>query len=233
MSSDSAAGMDLARQGETRPVLRLLDSVFGFVVWAVHLLIIYVATAVACQVGLGSQPNSVQVTVVGILCVVTLAVAGIVVWHAIRRYRAAEGDARSRFSRADRRRSRCRGGIGHPLAAHAAPDGASCAGSSGDARRVSTSHHVSGFTVSWPVCCLSSRGRARRYGPTSPESSPPTPSGPRGPSSRWCSWRWSDFMGVCAWRATAVVGRGGQYPRAVAGERVVVCRRSSGYRSWR
>jgi hypothetical protein len=87
MSSDSAVGADLAPPGEARPVLRLLDSVFGFVVWAVHLLIVYVATAVACQLGLGSQPGSVQATVVGILCVVTLAVAGIVVWHAIRRYR--------------------------------------------------------------------------------------------------------------------------------------------------
>jgi len=86
MSSDSAIGTDRAQQGQPTPVVRLLDSVFGFVLWAVHLLIVYVATAVACQIGLGSQPRRVQSTVVGILCVVTLAVAGIVVWHAIRRY---------------------------------------------------------------------------------------------------------------------------------------------------
>ncbi len=87
MCSDSAAGADLAPQSETaRPVYRLLDSVFGFVVWAAHLLVVYIATAVACQLGLGSQPGSVQSTVVGILCVVTLGAAAAVVWHAIRRY---------------------------------------------------------------------------------------------------------------------------------------------------
>ena len=51
------------------------------------LLVVYVASAVACQLGLGSQPGSVQSSVVGALCIVTLAAAAIVVWHAILRYR--------------------------------------------------------------------------------------------------------------------------------------------------
>ena len=87
MRSDSVAGAELEPQREVGGLPRLLDSVFGFGVWAVHLLIVYVASAVACQVGLGSQPGSVQSGVVGTLCVVTLAAAAIVVWHGIRRYR--------------------------------------------------------------------------------------------------------------------------------------------------
>ena len=87
MRSDSAAGAKLEPQDDGGGLSRLLDSVFGFVVWAVHLLIVYVSTAVACQLGLGSQPSSVQSTAVATLCLVTFATAAIVVWHAIRRYR--------------------------------------------------------------------------------------------------------------------------------------------------
>ena len=47
--------------------------------WAGHLLVVYVASAVACQLGLGSQASSVQSSVVGALCIVTLAAAAIVV----------------------------------------------------------------------------------------------------------------------------------------------------------
>ena len=87
MHSGSAADAELDRRTENGGVFRLLDSVFGFGVWAVHLLIVYVASAVACQLGLGSQPRSVQSSVVAALCIVTLAATAIVVWHAILRYR--------------------------------------------------------------------------------------------------------------------------------------------------
>jgi hypothetical protein len=87
MHSDSAADARLDRPRDDGGIGRLLDSVFGFGVWAVHLLIVYVATAVACQLGLGSQPGRVQSTVVGSLFSVTLASAALVVWHAIRRDR--------------------------------------------------------------------------------------------------------------------------------------------------
>jgi hypothetical protein len=87
MHSDSAADAELDQQSDAVGLSRLLDSVFGFGVWAVHLLVVYVATTVACQLGLGSQPGRVQSSVVGALCIVTLAAAALVVWHAIRRYR--------------------------------------------------------------------------------------------------------------------------------------------------
>jgi hypothetical protein len=87
MPSDSAARADLRRPREAGGVARLLDSVFGFGVWAAHLLVVYVASAVACQLGLGSQPAHMQSRVVGILCAVTVAAAALVVWHAVRRYR--------------------------------------------------------------------------------------------------------------------------------------------------
>lgn len=87
MRSDSVIDTELEPQRGAGGLPRLLDSVFGFGVWAAHLLIVYVASAVACQLGLGSQPGSVQSRVVLTLCIVTLAAAAIVVWHAIRRYR--------------------------------------------------------------------------------------------------------------------------------------------------
>ena len=87
MRSDSIADADVEPQGEAGAVYRLLDSVFGFGVWAVHLLVVYVSTALACQLGLGSQAAGAPSSVVGTLCIVTLAAAAIVVWHASRRYR--------------------------------------------------------------------------------------------------------------------------------------------------
>ena len=87
MRSDNVAHLELEPPREAEGLPRLLDSVFGFGVWAVHLLVVYVASAVACQLGLGSQLGSVRSRVVGALCIVTLAAAAIVVWHAILRYR--------------------------------------------------------------------------------------------------------------------------------------------------
>jgi hypothetical protein len=94
MHSDRAAAAELDRQTDGG-VSRLLDSVFGFAVWAVHLLVVYVASAVACQLGLGSRAGSVQSSVVGVLGIVTLAAAALVVWHAIRRYQQQQ-EARDR-----------------------------------------------------------------------------------------------------------------------------------------
>lgn len=95
MRSDSVADAELEPQSQAGVLYRLLDPVFGFVVWAVHLLIVYVSTAVACQLGLGSQRGSVKSSVVGTLCIVTLAAAAIVVLHALRRYRQ-QGEMRDR-----------------------------------------------------------------------------------------------------------------------------------------
>ena len=87
MPSDSTANPEVVPQADGSGLRHLLDSAFGFGVWAVHLLVIYVSTAVACQVGLGSEDAGVQTTVVTTLSVVTIAAAALVAWHATRRYR--------------------------------------------------------------------------------------------------------------------------------------------------
>lgn len=68
-------------------VSRLLDPAFGFGVWAFHFLVIYVSTAVACQVGLGSRDATVRSIVVMSLVAITLLAATVVVRHAVKRYR--------------------------------------------------------------------------------------------------------------------------------------------------
>ena len=67
-------------------MLRLLDPAFGFGVWAVHFLAIYVSTAVSCQVGLGDQAARAQSAVSATLVAVTLLAAAIVTMHAVKRY---------------------------------------------------------------------------------------------------------------------------------------------------
>ena len=71
---------------EAGVVYRLLDPAFGFGVWALHLLVIYVSTAVACQIGLGARDATVQSLVVMTLIAVTLLAAAVVVMHAVKRY---------------------------------------------------------------------------------------------------------------------------------------------------
>jgi hypothetical protein len=70
--------------GTVRP---LLDLAFGFLVWAAHLLSVYVATAVACQLGLGVAGASARTSFLTALAIVTMAAVAIVVLHAFRRYR--------------------------------------------------------------------------------------------------------------------------------------------------
>ncbi len=82
------------RGGNVSPVL---DTVFGFFVWAVHLVVIYVATAVACQLGLGASAASGLVTFQLVLVGVTLFAMAIVAVHALRRYRQARDDRDARF----------------------------------------------------------------------------------------------------------------------------------------
>jgi hypothetical protein len=63
---------------EAGAVYRLLDSVFGFFVWAVHLVVIYVVEAVACQLG--------RTVFVVALVIVTLIAAALVLGHGAKRY---------------------------------------------------------------------------------------------------------------------------------------------------
>jgi hypothetical protein len=66
------------RRTETSSVLHLLDAAFGFFVWAVHLIVIYVVEAVACQLG--------RTAFVAALVLVTLIAAALVLWHGWKRY---------------------------------------------------------------------------------------------------------------------------------------------------
>jgi cytochrome bd-type quinol oxidase subunit 2 len=75
----------------------LLDSAFGFFVWAVHFLAVYVSTAIACQLGLGNAGQASRTVYATVLIGVTIAAAAIVVLHAIRRYRRDREDAERRF----------------------------------------------------------------------------------------------------------------------------------------
>ncbi len=68
-------------------VFRLLDVVFGFFVWTAHLLAVYIATAVACVLGLGAASAGTRATFLTALALVTVAATAVVVLHAVRRYR--------------------------------------------------------------------------------------------------------------------------------------------------
>ena len=72
--------------GSGRPVARLLDASFGFFVGAAHLLVVYVAAAVACVLGLGAAAEGTRAAFVATLAGVTVAAATVVILHALRRY---------------------------------------------------------------------------------------------------------------------------------------------------
>lgn len=82
--------------GTVRP---LLDSAFGFLVWAAHLLTVYVATAVACQLGLGVAGASARTSFLTALAIVTMAAVAIVALHAFRRSRQPGDVPDERFRR--------------------------------------------------------------------------------------------------------------------------------------
>jgi len=84
-------------RGEARALHRLLDLAFGFFVWAAHFLAVYVATAVACVLGLGAAGAGARATLAATLAVVTLAAAAVVALHALRRCRRPEPGPDPRF----------------------------------------------------------------------------------------------------------------------------------------
>jgi hypothetical protein len=75
----------------------LLDSAFGFFVWAIHFLLVYVSTATACQFGLGNAGPASKTAFVTVLLGLTIAAATMVILHGIRRYRRDREDAERRF----------------------------------------------------------------------------------------------------------------------------------------
>ena len=86
-------------QSKAGVVPRLLDLICGFVVWVLHFLAIYAATAVACVLGLGAADARVRSTFVTILALITVAAAAIVVLHALKTYRRQEEGRDRRFLR--------------------------------------------------------------------------------------------------------------------------------------
>jgi hypothetical protein len=71
-----------AEAASSRDLRRLLDLGFGFFVWAVHFLLIYVGAALACVLESGDLRP--------VWVLLTMAAAGGVVWHGLARYRARE-----------------------------------------------------------------------------------------------------------------------------------------------
>jgi hypothetical protein len=74
-------------RSKARAVSQLLDGVFGLFVWAAHFLTVYIATALACVLGLGVATSSTRTSFLTALALVTAAAAAVVVLHAVRRYR--------------------------------------------------------------------------------------------------------------------------------------------------
>src|SRR3982751_5400396 len=90
MSSPST-GTGVEGRPEARIIRPLLDAAFGFFVWAAHLLIVYIATAVACQLRLGAASARARTAFLATLALVTVAAVAVVLLHGYRRYRDRRG----------------------------------------------------------------------------------------------------------------------------------------------
>jgi hypothetical protein len=87
MSSDSVQAAPSDRPTGQGSVGRLLDPAFGFFVWALHLVTIYVVNALFCVLGIASRTPRAGTTLIVCLVAVTIVAAVIVVIHSVRRYR--------------------------------------------------------------------------------------------------------------------------------------------------
>jgi hypothetical protein len=75
----------------------LLDVAFGYFLWVGHFLLLYIATAVSCQLGIGAAGASSRTTFLILLALATVIIAAVVVLHALRRYRQQRDVPRLRF----------------------------------------------------------------------------------------------------------------------------------------
>jgi cytochrome bd-type quinol oxidase subunit 2 len=75
----------------------LLDPAFGLFAWAVHFLVVYVATAVACVLGLGAAGTDARSALQATLVVLTAAALAATLLHVLRRYRQQSGDPGLQF----------------------------------------------------------------------------------------------------------------------------------------
>ena len=80
-------GAEAEPRSKAGTLARLLDPAFGFFVWSAHFLIVYIAAAVLCVLGLGTASAQTQSTFMTSLGLVTVAAAALVLLHAARRYR--------------------------------------------------------------------------------------------------------------------------------------------------
>jgi FlaA1/EpsC-like NDP-sugar epimerase len=78
-------------------LFRLLDPAFGFFVWAAHFLAVYITTALACVLGLGTANPGSRMMFLTVLVIVTAVAALILVGHAVWRYGQQRGETRLRF----------------------------------------------------------------------------------------------------------------------------------------
>jgi hypothetical protein len=78
-------------------LFRLLDPAFGFFVWAAHFVTVYIATALACVLGLGAAGQGTRTTFLTVLVLVTAVAALILVGHAVWRYGQQRRETKLRF----------------------------------------------------------------------------------------------------------------------------------------
>jgi hypothetical protein len=86
MSSDREEG--IASRGEPHVLRGIGDPVVGLLIWAAYFLVVYVAFAVACVIGLGLAEPGVQTGFrVGLAALTVVSLAGIAA-HGIARWRS-------------------------------------------------------------------------------------------------------------------------------------------------
>jgi FlaA1/EpsC-like NDP-sugar epimerase len=82
---------------DTSILFRLLDPAFGFFVWAAHFLVVYIATALACVLGLGTANQGSRMMFLTVLVIVTAVAALILAGHAVWRYGQQRRETKLQF----------------------------------------------------------------------------------------------------------------------------------------
>jgi hypothetical protein len=89
------SSLDLGAEAEPASkvgvLFALLDPAFGFFLWSVHFLVVYIAAAVACVLGLGGASASTRSAFLIALVLVTLVAAAVLAIHGVVRYRQLRG----------------------------------------------------------------------------------------------------------------------------------------------
>jgi hypothetical protein len=79
----SSLDAEVEPQTKAGTLVRLLDPAFGFFVFSIHFLVVYIAEAVACALGLVGARSGFLWS----LALVTLACAAVAIGHSATRYR--------------------------------------------------------------------------------------------------------------------------------------------------